>query len=745
MAPPRDALAWFGLGLALVIAAAYAPVLFGRQTFFYRDYGIFGYPLAHYVRTSYWQGQWPLWNPFNNCGLPFLAQWNTMALYPLSLIYILFPLPWSLAFFCLFHLWLAGLGMACLVSHWTGSPAAGRLAGAGYAFNGLLLHSLMWPNNIAAFAWLPFSVLTVQRAWREGGASIPIAAFVAATQMLSGAPEIILFTWLILAGLFLLEIAREPGKWKTRAMRFPLTGALVAAVSSIQLLPFFDLLEHSQRSAGYANDTWAMPAWGLANLILPLFHCSPSVVGVYSQTDQQWTSSYYPGIIIVLLAVAALRAGRDSQVCFLAALIALSILLALGSHAHLYSALKRFLPLLGFIRYPIKFIVLATFAFPVLAAYGYRHCFSHDRGPPLKLLSLLAGAGLLLLALLAAVAAYAPAEGEPWTATAKNAAVRALTLGLFLGVILRQSRHIAREQPLWEALLVLLVAGDGLTQVPLQNPTVDVSAYQAGIAPLDPRPSLGVSRAMISRRMFEFLDRAATSNTLAFYRGHRQALYGNCNLLDEIPKVDGLYSLYLREQADVHSVLYSTVPLPPAGLADFMGISQISSDDRLFQWEARPSFLPWAAIGPAPAPKSGEETPAAFLSPGFDPRKIFYLLPPAAGQTNVAPGKILREKYSPQRIEFEVECAQPSWLVLAQSYYHPWRAFIREQPAEIQRANHAFQAIRLPAGRSSVRLVYHDRTFFCGAIISLATIGGLLFFLLIRRSRGGGSKSQIRN
>src|SRR5262245_23744826 len=72
----------FALLLGLLIFAAHPDVILGQRTFFYRDFGIFGYPLAHYYRECFWRGEVPLWNPLNNCGIPFLAQWNTMTLYP---------------------------------------------------------------------------------------------------------------------------------------------------------------------------------------------------------------------------------------------------------------------------------------------------------------------------------------------------------------------------------------------------------------------------------------------------------------------------------------------------------------------------------------------------------------------------------------------------------------------------------------------------------------------------------------
>src|SRR5215211_4930400 len=79
--------------LGLLIFIAFPQVVLGIHSFVYRDYGLFGYPLAHYYRDSFWRGEIPLWNPYNDLGTPFLAQWGTMVLYPPSLIYLLLPLP----------------------------------------------------------------------------------------------------------------------------------------------------------------------------------------------------------------------------------------------------------------------------------------------------------------------------------------------------------------------------------------------------------------------------------------------------------------------------------------------------------------------------------------------------------------------------------------------------------------------------------------------------------------------------
>src|SRR6266567_6075174 len=149
----------FALLLGLLIVATCPAVVFGRSTFIIRDYGMFGYPLAYFHRESFWRGELPLWNPLNYCGLPFLAQWNTLSLYPLSLIYLLLPLSWSLGIFSLSHFFLGGMGMYFLAHRWTQNRFAAAAAGLAFPFSALMLNFLMWPNHIATMGWLPWFVL----------------------------------------------------------------------------------------------------------------------------------------------------------------------------------------------------------------------------------------------------------------------------------------------------------------------------------------------------------------------------------------------------------------------------------------------------------------------------------------------------------------------------------------------------------------------------------------------------------
>ena len=87
------------------------------------------------------------------------------------------------------------------------------------------------------------------------------------------------------------------------------------------------------------------------------------------------------------------------------------------------------------------------------------------------------------------------------------------------------------------------------------------------------------------------------------------------------------------------------------------------------------------------------------------------------------------QQFSPHKVRMEVEAPEAALVVIAQSFYHNWRARVDDQPVRLLRANHAFQALQVPAGRHQVTLVYEDRLFYYGALASLlsAAIWGALW------------------
>ncbi|HXS68573.1 MAG TPA: hypothetical protein VN761_06990, partial [Candidatus Polarisedimenticolia bacterium] len=150
--------------MAVLFLVCFPSVVLGLEAFVYGDMGQYAYPLALFHRESFWHGQIPFWNPLSSCGIPFLAQWNTLTCYPGSLIYLLLPMPWSYDVFCLGHMFFAAVGMYFLAVRWTNDRFAAALAGTAFGFNGLIWQSIMYPQFLAALAWLPWMIIAMEKA-----------------------------------------------------------------------------------------------------------------------------------------------------------------------------------------------------------------------------------------------------------------------------------------------------------------------------------------------------------------------------------------------------------------------------------------------------------------------------------------------------------------------------------------------------------------------------------------------------
>jgi len=724
----------FALILAGCIFAAYPEVVLGVRTFFFRDFGYFGYPLAFHHRASFWRCEIPLWNPLSDCGLPFLAQWNTLVLYPGSLFYLLLPLSWSMGVFCLLHQFLGGLGMYFLARRWTQHRFAACVAGMVFAFNGLSLNCLMWPNNITALGWMPWVVLHVERAWNEGGRQTILAAVFGAMQMLAGAPEIILFTWavpVIMLAIQMLMRRRDGGCFMKRFLSVVL---IVAGLAAAQLLPFFDLLAHSQRDTSYGRSAWSMPGTGWANFLVPLFHCfsSPANSDVFFQYDQWWTSSYYAGVGPLALAVFALWRLREPRVWILSAIAALAVVLALGDNGYLYHWVRRAVPQFGLLRYPIKFVVLAIFTLPLLGAFALARFPARETADALQFRRALCIGWAGTLAAMAGVLWFAwrfPFQWDDWPETWKNALVRAACFTVFLSLLLSaQNAAKMKVRRLLQIALIVVTWLDFMTHTPRQNPTVPRAVLEPGSLRLSPAPGVGVSRAMISPAADRTFRQASTSEGLNRYILNRLGLFSNCNLLDDIPKVNGFFSLYLRESDEVCSLLYPPPPLTAdlPQLIDFLNVSHITAPGKLFDWNMRTNYLPFVTAGQRPVFEAEAEVLQALTAPDFFPRQVVYL--PIEARACVTAGKTSvgteAASFSDHHGQIIVETAAPALVVVAEAYYHPWKAFVDGQPSRLWRANYAFQAVEVPAGRHEVQFNYRDTLFNSATVVSMLTLAG---------------------
>jgi hypothetical protein len=91
--------------------------------------------------------------------------------------------------------------------------------------------------------------------------------------------------------------------------------------------------------------------------------------------------------------------------------------------------------------------------------------------------------------------------------------------------------------------------------------------------------------------------------------------------------------------------------------------------------------------------------------------------------------------YQSQRVEIEANAGSTSLLMLTDTNYPGWRAFVNGQPTPIVSANYLFRGVVVPKGKSKVEFVYQPGSFRLGAAISIVALIALAGLLLWERRR----------
>jgi len=100
--------------------------------------------------------------------------------------------------------------------------------------------------------------------------------------------------------------------------------------------------------------------------------------------------------------------------------------------------------------------------------------------------------------------------------------------------------------------------------------------------------------------------------------------------------------------------------------------------------------------------------------------------------------------YEPNEVTVYNESGKDGFLVLLDSYYPGWKAYVNGRLAKIYRADYLFRAVYLPAGSHTIRFSYEPLSFKIGALASLVTLCLSLCALAIvgRLEKGKKRKTQ---
>jgi hypothetical protein len=742
------------LALALFLTL-FDGVFLRGETFCERDLAALERPLrALLVRLWHESGGLPLWNPLVNMGQPFAANPHAAVFHPLSWLFLI--LPWELAFKLqvLVPLLASFFGMAFLLRTLGRSVPAALLAGCSWGFGGLMLSVTNLLPMLLTLAPVPAVEAFAVRLLRGGHCrdALGLAACFALT-CAGGEPVTLISALMLLAAACAALSSDVPTAGDPRhGALLPLTrvaGAVLlgAAMASVVILPGLSLAARSVRSAGLSlerSETWSMPPVRVLELVLP--HLMGHTEGVNAAA--YWGSaayplkhfpliySIYPGLLITVLAVAALARPNRNRMVWASAGGA-GLLLAFGGHAPFWLALRTVAPFSGGLRYPEKLAVVTVFAATVLAAAGLDDLFFGEKHARRHVTALLATASGLAAAAGTAVFAVTHWRGAAaWeslgiptgaaTAFAQRfpadcAVACAVGLASLLGLSVLTRRGPARAAACLAAVLAvdLLVAGKPLVPT---RPPAEVDAVLPALRPLIEAPGRGRLFNLAEWHPSDPVFAAVPTSPFPAALGIATALDTDVDLTQlawsgratrlfwRAAGFDSRAMTPLLLRRGVGAVLaYQDAPQPRARVTFLQGPRPDAfCADRIVRFDGDDAWL-------ASVLRLGPEAEAAALVEGLDAPR----LPQAP-----APCRAEIVARSPGRLVIDVSAAGPgsSLLAINQTWDEGWSATSDAEPTRLWRTDVSLSAVEVPPGRHRVELAYRDRTVERSLLVSGAAV-----------------------
>ncbi len=772
------------IAVAILVAIAslfFIDVVVGTQNFYMRDLTRYYYPAKHALREIALGGEFPFWNRLFSAGQPMAANPEHEVFYPLTWLLLLPNYDFAYRLHIMVHVYIALIGMYALLRTMRNAVAASFFGALIWGLGGLFLSYINLLPIMFCAAWIPLTALFTRRMlltrrWRD----FALASLFLGIQCLVGEPTTVLQTGFIL-GMY----AMYRGWYSERRLVSTLRNvALVGAVSvagflvgAAQMLPAWDHVGDSARSRAFEFSlvsAWSMPWAKLAEWIYPsiLGHISVDRVmwywagGLYPGMGSPFIFNIYSGLLLIALIVAsAFIRPRGSVLVLLLVLFSLAI--ALGAHTpvlkFLYDA-----NLATSIRYPEKFIFIATFALVVFGARLLQQVFDGDEG--LREGALGFAIAVTLVAGVVVIISFTPLYDQwfmrMWSLKPGGGTTRmihlserdwmvALSRGVLLCVLLASLRTLRR--PVWLAAALIFVCADLGIVVHSINPRMPARFFTER-PPVE--KTLAPNRG--EYRVFHESDWYGTEDPAKQYFSSGSSVYWivRNGLFPMTPAGSGVATVLERDydKTALHptmDLVDSVWDLKRSGRADwqrpFMAMSNA--------WY-RASYRGHASEQKRVRGDMKQARPIQFLELNHYPRYYFadQLIPirdrhefveklkTGTYSDRVAfvqklrrfvPGSGVVRNYreTSNTATITVSADAAAFLVMSVTPHKYWTIAVDGRPVTAVRTNIGYQGIEVPQGQHTVTMRYRNPLVVQGSIVSAFTAAALAAIALLARRR----------
>ena len=643
-------------------------------------------------------------------------------------------------------------------------PLAALAGAITWEFCGFLVAHLGHYNMLAVAVWMPLVFWALHPAMeRRSIRWALVAAGIFAVSTFAGHTQItlLMLTGCLVYGLF--EAAS--GGWG-RALQ---TGGifaifLVAAglFAMVQLWPSWELTNLSVRSdIGYQQAVeFDLAPHRLITFVIPHFYGNDP--GNYWGPPSLTENFGYVGVAGLALALVGLLIWRREKIVrFAAVLAAAGILLSLGDWTPFHGWFYELVPGYDKVRAPGRFLFLVDFGLAILAAYGVQTLsrpFGWRLRPALTLILALTALTTVGLAFIALPIAYVnlftlrtldPDVASYLGVAAGSAALAGVFALIVLAIFLAYRLRLSAPRTLAGAITILLaidllVAGAGF------NPSPDDPSYRTQYPPA--LEFLKVQPGLFRIDTVTGIDDVWKPDSAALHG--LDSIWGVFNPFT----IDDYYWYWKTHIPNRSSHLYDMLNVryllapPDVDLDRDKFVRVFDQDSTIHVFENNRAMPRAWLVGEEIVVDSRDGVLAAIKTEGFDPRRQVVLERPS-GLALAGPGSgqtVTISNHSPNRISLVSESDRPSVLVLSEVYYPGWQAIVDGQPSPILRANWAFRAVALEAGRHEIDLRFRPTSLLAGAAISgIAWMLAFAFLIAgpaiaLRRAKLDRSKIEAR-
>jgi uncharacterized membrane protein YfhO len=635
----------------------------------------FIYPMQTYAAHLLTELEWPLWNPYILGGVPLLANFQSAAFNPLNgLFFLLDPLDaWSLQVimqhvFCAFFTYL-------LLQYWKLSKYASLLGGIIFAFSGFNLIWSQWNGHALVAACIPLLLYFLSR-WIQEKKSVWMvgASITLAIQIYAGYPQVVLYTLLAISFYWLIYIEKYKNKLKS-AILFVMLIVLGLGLAAPQILPGQELLSLSQREVEPHPFEWAFLPWKKVITFIAPDYFGNHATGNYWGPQDYTSNTGFVGVIALSLALLGIFSKKRPEKTYAVILLITGLVLSFPTPISLFLWKSG---ILGFQAAAAhRALVLFNLAIALLAGFGIDSLINKTKK---KIFVVILPVGLLLF--LFSLNANA-------VATRNLLLPSAMFVALSILLILRSRPKVLVCLLLPFTLIELFYFGWKFT--PFTNrklifPTTGVIEFLQS----QPKPFRVVA------------DHVIPVNVLMNYK---------------IETLEGYDAVYPERNARFISRINS---------GNLYSVSRRYAiidnyESELLNLANVKYFVEFADKLPVNAKVVFQEGSIAVI----ENQRVL----PRAYFENDQYSEVSFIVYSPHYLKLKTGNTVADSLIVSDSYYPGWRAYVDNQEVVVNLANEVFRKIEVPSGEHIIEFRYQPQSFIRGLVIAGLSICALILIV----------------